>query len=80
MMVLPSTKSTVKASLLTLTDWARASCISTAEELIPSLQYSLTMLINELRNRIQFAGAETSGSLKCHGIQPELRDLFYRLT
>ncbi len=32
------------------------------------------MLINELRNRIQFAGAETSGSLKCHGIQPELRN------
>ncbi len=72
--VLPSTKSTARASLLTLTAWARASRVSTAKELIPPLEYSLAMLINELCNCIQFAAAETSGPLKSNRLQPELRD------
>src|SRR5437867_3263894 len=70
-MVRPSTKSTVRASSVSPTDWARASCISTTEELIPAPKQSLLMLLNEPGNCIQFSSAEAAGTLQSDGVQPE---------
>src|SRR5260221_11080263 len=71
MMVRPSIKSTVRASSVRPTDWARASCISTTEELMPALQQSLAMLLNEPGNCIQLHSAEAAGTLPSDRLQPE---------
>lgn len=70
-MVRPSTRSTVKASLLTLTECARASCFSTTEELIPTLDQALVMLLHELANPIELAPAKASAALERNRFEPE---------
>ena len=74
MIVRPSTRSTVSASLLTLTAFARASWISVTEELIPFLQKSLAVLKNMCCHLAEFCPAEPSRSFKGDGVQPELGD------
>jgi hypothetical protein len=72
-MVRPSASSTDKVSSLTLTREARASRLSTVEELIPTLQEMLSVLLDQLVDLIDFLSAETRTLFQSHGIEPELR-------
>src|SRR5947199_6955105 len=72
-MVRPSASSTDRVSSLTSTCVARASRVSTAEELIPALQQLLTMLLDQLANPVDLFPAEAVAALQSNGVEPELR-------
>src|SRR6476646_9075853 len=72
-MVRPSASSTDRVSSLTSTWVARASRVSTAEELMPALQQLLAMLLDQLADAVDLFPAEAVAALQPDGVEPELR-------
>src|SRR5262245_46341155 len=71
--VRPSASRMVKESSVTTTSLAEGTWISVAEELIPTLQKSLLMIQDDLKDLIELLGGETSAPLQVDWIEPELR-------
>jgi hypothetical protein len=72
-MVRPSASSTDKASSLTSTPVAMGTRGSTVEELIPTLQQLLSVLLAKPPDPVDFLPAEAAATLQAQGIEPELR-------
>src|SRR5213080_2132530 len=71
-MVRPSASSTDRVSSLTTTRVARASRVSTTEELIPTLQKLLPVLVHQLLDAIDVLAAEATAAFEADGVEPEL--------
>ena len=71
-MVRPSASSTDNVSSLILTSVARASRVSIVEELIPTLQQLLPVLLDQRSDPADLASAETAATLEAHGVEPEV--------
>src|SRR5262249_55601872 len=69
----PSARSTDKVSSLTSTWVARASRVSTVEELIPTLQQLFLILLDQLADPIDLFTSETAAALEPDGVEPEFR-------
>jgi hypothetical protein len=71
-MVRPSASSTHKVSLVTLTLVATTDPVSTAEEVIPSLQQVPLVIFDQVLNSIDVFAAETVTTFQPNRIEPEL--------